>query len=252
MDTEFPRIIEASRSIIPALDVESKKDFGTMLRATVNVEGIYAYKFGITQGLQGLESMIAQAKDMAPQKDVICIYDHQKGGNDIPDMGRPYARTLASCGVDAGILFPFTGPITQEAWTLALQDVGIIPIVGGIMTHKKFLKSEGGYIDDGAPELIYRLAAKMGVRHFVVPGNKLDWVQKIKGWLDEELGEGNYVLYAPGFITQGGDLSECGKIAGKEFHGIVGSGIYGKDKLNSQKAMRAAAMACASKLSLAA
>jgi hypothetical protein len=113
------------------------------------------------------------------------------------------------------------------------------------MTHPKVLVSEGGYIADEAPERIFRLAAKLGVRHFVVPGNKLRWVQKLRAILVEELGEGNFTLYAPGFITQGGDLSECGLVAGKEFHGIVGSGIYNKETV---EAMRAAALQCTSQL----
>ena len=101
-------------------------------------------------------------------------------------------------------------------------------LIGGIMTHAKFLVSEGGYIADDAPERIFRLACKLGVRHFVVPGNRINWVRYLKTVLYDELGEGNFVLYAPGFITQKGDISECGQVAGKEWHAIVGSAIYGK------------------------
>ena len=43
---------------------------------------------------------------------------------------------------------------------------------------------------------------------------------------DQELGPGNYALWAPGFVTQGGDLSATGQVAGPNFHAIVGSGIY--------------------------
>jgi len=242
----FQRIVGAKKSIFVAADVESKKDWGTLRRATSDIGGISGFKFGFTLGLRGLEKMAESAKDSRQSGEVVCIYDHQKAGNDIPDMGAPYARTLASCGIDAGIIFPFAGPATQENWTLALQDAGLQVIVGGVMTHEKFLVSEGGYISDDAPERIYRKAAKMGVRHFVVPGNKLNWVKKIRVWLNEELGAGNYVLMAPGFITQGGDISECGQVAGDEWHAIVGSGIYGRP-INTQRRMREAALALSSK-----
>jgi len=245
-------LIGTDQSVIVAADVDSGNGFYDLCKATRDVAGIQAFKFGISLGLQGLRSMINVAKIHWGKRRLVTIYDHQKAGNDIPDMGKTFARTLADCDVDAAIIFPFTGPATQVAWTEALDAAGLTVIVGGIMTHQKFLQSEGGYIADDAPERIYRLAAKMGVRHFVVPGNKLDWVKKIKAILDDELGEGNYTLYAPGFITQGGDLSECGKVAGKKFHGIVGSGIYGKDRINTEAEMRAAALACTSKLGITA
>jgi len=165
------------------------------------------------------------------------IYDHQKAGNDIPDMGKGFAEDLKDAGVTAVILFPFTGPTTQEVWTKACLGVGLQVLTGGMMTHPKFLVSEGGYIADKSVERIFRLACQLGVQHFVVPGNKLDWVKRIRGWLIKELGEGNFVLYAPGFITQKGDISECGRIAGKEWHAIVGSAIY------EAKDMREAAIA---------
>ena len=244
-DTE---LIPLDRSVIVAADVSSGNSFSDLCKATREVRGISAFKFGISLGLQGLRSMINVAKLHWDKRQFVTIYDHQKAGNDIPDMGKTFARTLADCGVDAAIIFPFTGPATQVAWTDALDAAGLTVIVGGIMTHQKFLQSEDGYIANDAPERIYRLAAKMGVRHFVVPGNKLDWVKKIRSLLEDELGAGNFVLYAPGFITQGGDLSECGVAAGRKFHGIVGSGIYGKDRINTEAEMRAAALACTSRL----
>lgn len=117
----------------------------------------------------------------------------------------------------------------------ACHDAELPMIVGGIMTHPKFLVSEGGYIADEAVEKIYRLACHWGVTNFVVPGTKLHWVKKVREILVEELGDGNFVLWAPGFITQGGDISECGQVAGAFWHGIVGGGIYNKPTAEEQR-----------------
>lgn len=139
---------------------------------------------------------------------------------------------LAEADVQAAILFPFAGPATQKAWTEACQsigahqDEGINVLIGGHMTHDKFLASEGGYIADDAPERIYRLAAEMGIRDFVVPGNKVEFVTKYRELLESILGEGQFCLYAPGFVSQGGDISETGRAAGRKWHAIVGSAIY--------------------------
>lgn len=94
------------------------------------------------------------------------------------------------------------------------------------MTQKKFLSSEGGYVDDNAPEKIYQLGAKMGVQDFIVPGNKIELVARYKGLLDRILGPGNFTLYAPGFIKQGGVISETAKAAGDNWHAIIGRAIY--------------------------
>lgn len=238
------QIIGSKKSVIVAADVEEFGDLVRLALAVKGVNGIGGIKVGFSLGIDGLAGMVKEVKAILGH-DFPVIYDHQKAGNDIPDMGAVFARKLKNAGVKAAILFPFTGPATQEAWTKSCFDEGLEVLTGGMMTHKKFLVSEGGYIADEAVEKIYRLACKLGVKHFVVPGNKIEWVKKIRPWLVEELGEGNFVLYAPGFITQGGDISECGQAAGSYWHAIVGSAIYGK---NNSEEMKQVAITVTSKI----
>lgn len=233
------KIIPVKKSVIVAADVPNLSALSILAIATEGVPGISAFKLGFTTGLQGLEAAVKVVKDtFGPGFPV--IYDHQKAGNDIPETGQQFAEVVKKANVDAAILFPFTGPATQEAWTKACFNAGLEVITGGVMTHQKFVVSEGGYIADEAVERIYRNACEWGCRHFVVPGTKIDWVKRVHGWLVQELGEGGFVLYAPGFITQGGDISECGQAAGDEWHAIVGSAIYKKPTLAE---MRQAALA---------
>src|SRR3989344_2735929 len=128
-----------------------------------------------------------------------------------------FAQKIKNAGCDAVILFPFAGPETQARWTEACQEAQLDVLIGGVMTHDKFLVSEGGYVSDDASEKIFRLACRQGVYRFVVPGTKVDWVKRLRAMLDAELGASCFDLYAPGFITQGGDISECGKAAGERF-----------------------------------
>lgn len=228
------RIIGSKRSVVVAADVPNLDNLDFLARNMKGITGIGGFKLGITLGLQGLSTATSLIRDYLGA-DFPVIYDHQKAGNDIPDMGKPFAKTLKAAGVSAAILFPFAGPETQEGWLRACHDEGLEVIVGGVMTHPKFLVSEGGYIADEAVERIYRLACQWDVSNFVVPGTKLDWVKRVRGWLIEERGESEFVLWAPGFITQGGDISECGQAAGDEWHAIVGSGIYKKNTPDEQK-----------------
>ena len=227
------RILSCKRSVIVAADVPDHPALGNLANAVRDVPGISSFKIGSLLSLEGLAGAVRIVRGYRSEFTTI-IYDHQKWGNDIPEMGKPFAERLVRADVDAVIIFPFAGPATQEAYTKACFDVGLHVLTGGIMTHPKFLVSDGGYIADEAVERIYRLACELGVQHFVVPGNKVDWVRRIRALLIEELGDGNFALYAPGFITKKGDISECGQAAGEEWHAIVGSAIYGKPTREAQ------------------
>lgn len=237
-------LVSQERSIEVAADVRGRSAYKQLITNTNAVDGISGYKVGLRLGLDlGLSNVVSIARDYTDKN---IIYDHQKAGNDIPDMGTEFADVCRLAGVNAVILFPFGGKATEEAWIKAAQDAGLYVLVGGHMTQPKFLASEEGYIADDAPDRIYTLAADLGVRDFVVPGNKLEFVVHYRQLLEEILGINNFDLHAPGFITQGGEISEFAKQAGNRWHAIVGSAIY---KAENQ---RTAAELATSKLKVAA
>lgn len=241
------RIIKSQKSVIVACDVDVK-NLSDLIDATIEVPGISGYKLGFNLGLKGLYNIASLIRSKGEKEgwlEQVVIYDHQKAGNDIPKMGKNFAQTLKDARVDAVILFPFAGPATQQKWTEECLNVGLKVIVGGIMTHQQFLVSEGGYIADNAPAMIFELAAKQGIRHYVVPGTKINWVIKLRSILDNLIGPDEYALYAPGFISQGGDITECGRAAGENWHAIVGSAIYSKPTVEE---MREAAMTVVSQI----
>lgn len=230
--------IKGNKTVIVAADTEDPEKFIDLLKATEGIKGISAFKIGMVLGLEGIDWSVDYIKEKFGE-DFPVIYDHQKGGNDIPNMGGPLARKLKKYGVDAVILFPFAGPTTQKEWTKACQGEGLTVFTGGIMTHQNFLVGEGGYISDNAPERIIKLALELGVTDLIAPGNKVPWVEKIRMWGEEAVGSGNFTISAPGFIKQGGVISDCGKVAGNNWHAIVGTAIYGKLAVEE---MRKAAM----------
>lgn len=216
------KIISRDRSVIPACDVDTLEKFEELVKQTADVEGIGAYKIGFELGLTfGLPKVVETARKYT---DKPIIYDHQKAGTDIPDTGKNFARTMKNAGINSVIFFPQAGPETERAWIYHALDNGLNVIVGGRMTHPAYSKSEGGFItDEGASEM-YRIAAKAGVNNFVVPGNKPGVIRNIQEIIEAE-GVAP-IFYAPGFVEQGGKLSETAKVAGYRFHGIVGRGIY--------------------------
>jgi orotidine-5'-phosphate decarboxylase len=178
------------------------------------------FQVGYGIGLPRAVSMVREADSELP-----IIFDHQKAGNDIPDTGKNFAKVMEYAGVDAAILFPFTGDDVEERWIQELQEREIGVIVGAEMTHKGITSR----IREGAFTEIFMQAFEHGVHDFVVPGNKPERVAHWRTLLDKEIGPGNYDLYAPGFVAQGGEISEAGAVAGPRFHAIVGRGIHGAE-----------------------
>jgi orotidine-5'-phosphate decarboxylase len=215
------RIIPLDRSVIVACDVETTEQFETIAEAIAPVTKIGAMKLGFELGLgYGLPQIVETARRHTSLR---LIYDHQKAGTDIPDTGKNFARVCKNAGIDAIILFPQAGPETQRAWTDACLEASLGVIVGGRMSHAAYTVSEGGYIADEGAIQIYKNAARAGIKDFVVPGNKPEVIRCIRELVEAE--GISPVFYSPGFITQGGKLSEAAAVAGERFHAIIGRGI---------------------------
>ncbi len=221
-------IIERERSIIPACDVYADQ-LEELVKATADVPGIGGYKLGmissITMGLPRAVEVVRRYSDKP------IIYDHQKAGTDIPDTGHPFARACREAGVDAVILFPQAGPVTEKAWIRAAADEGLGVIVGGLMTHQCYTCGEGGYLADDSVLSMYLNAVKEGVTEFVVPGTKIEAIHKVREML-EHVGVAP-TFYSPGLVKQGGDIKTVAAAAGERWHAIVGRALYGADDMHA-------------------
>ena len=226
------RIIEADRSIIPACDVADLKKFQQLVKETADVKGIGAYKIGFQLALRyGLPKLVKTARKFTTTP---LIYDHQKAATDIPDVAEKFAAVCKNAGVDAVIFFPLSGPETEKAFIQAAQKAGLGVIVGGEMTHPGFLQSENGFILSEAPKRMYEIAAQLGVKDFVVPGNKPEKISFYKQFLESK--GVKPALYSPGLVAQGGEISESAKAAGSNWHAIIGRALY--EAVDMKKAAR--------------
>lgn len=214
-------MFEKSHGVIIACDVKSVDELKNLVISTAGIEGIVGYKLGFMLGLQyGLPEIVSLVKD---ESDLPVIYDYQKAGTDIPEMAENFSWVMKTAKVDSAIIFPQAGPATHEAFVNALKKAGVIPMVGGEMTHPRFLEKDGGYIRNDAPDDIYKLALQLGVEYFIVPGNKPDSVKKYA----ELLAEANPKFCMPGIGRQGGGI-EAAFSACSDFdaYAIIGAAIY--------------------------
>lgn len=217
------QIIKRERSIIPACDVDLEI-YEDIVKETAGIDAVGGYKIGFQLALAyGLPAIVDLTREYS---DKPLIYDHQKAGTDIPDTGKNFARIVKGAGIDAVILFPQSGPETLKSWVEAAREQKLDVIVGGLMTHPKYTESEGGYLSDKGVMQIYTDAVKLGISDFVVPGNKPDSIRNITNRI-LDLGIKNPVFYSPGFVKQGGVISDAAiAVAGCNWHAIVGRGLY--------------------------
>lgn len=229
MDKKMEKLFQETHGVIPACDVATIEEFKTLIERTCSIEGIVGYKVGCTLALRyGLSKL---TEIVGEQTDLPLIYDHQKAGTDIPRMGDKFAEVCTKTGVKAVIIFPMAGPAAEKAFIEALFQRDLVPWVGGEMTHEKYLRGEGGFIDDDAPKEMYKIGAECGVEYFVVPGNKPDIIGEYDTLISGIVKEPKFCM--PGIGLQGGEIRKAFEaVKDKEAYAIIGSAIYkrkGKD-----------------------
>jgi orotidine-5'-phosphate decarboxylase len=213
----------ADRGIVLAADVTSLEELRGLVALAASHEQVVGVKVGATLALRhGLPAVIAEIRGAGS---LWAIYDHQKAGSDIPDLGMPFCRACAEAGADAVIIFPHAGPRTLKAFVSAAQALQLRPIVGLAMTHPAYFVSEGGYMADESAKEACSLAVEMGVREFVVPGTKPALLEALIAGPLALVDRPS--LFMPGFGRQGGTIRAIGAMTRRmNFFPIVGSAVY--------------------------
>lgn len=217
-------LFKLKHGVIVACDVRTLEKLKEVVELTCDIEGIVGYKIGFLLALRyGLPKVV---EVIQRHTDLSIIYDHQKAGTDIPQMGSIFANLCKKSGVNGVIVFPQSGPETEKAFVESLISEGLVPLVGGEMTHPKYLEKDGGFIRNDAVEEMYKYGAKLGVKYFIVPGNKPERIKHYLLLLKREITDPR--LCMPGIGRQGGEIKSAftaakGAIA---TYAIVGSSIY--------------------------
>jgi orotidine-5'-phosphate decarboxylase len=94
------------------------------------------------------------------------------------------------------------------------------------MTHTAYLASQGGFINDEAPSRICSQALDMGVKHFVLPGNRPEYLRRYSQEISSKTSADISALM-PGIGAQGGQIKlafESTNLA--RCYAIIGSAVY--------------------------
>lgn len=214
--------ISRDKSIVIACDVQDIASLERLVASTHQVAAVGGYKLGFSLGLRyGLPSLVSLIREYTKKP---VMYDHQKGGTDVPHTASLFAGVMSSSGIDYAILFPFSSPSTEEAWIRALQREGVTPIVGAMMTTPDFMAESGGFFTRGVVSRIFQIASDLGVDQFVLPANKPEQTLELRQEIEARVSDP--VFFLPGVGAQGGELSALRSVMGRRWHGIVGRTIY--------------------------
>lgn len=195
--------------LIPALDMESLDALARVVEATSRVDGVVGYKLGLTAVLRlGLFEAVRRIRKLT---DLAIVYDHQKAGPDMPDMGPKFVALCREAKVDGLILFPVAGPRAIQTFVGGAVEAGLFPVVGGEIPVPDYTVGGGGFVADDALDRIVRLSAAVGARHFVLPANDPQTVARRARWILEHVERPVVVL--TGFGPLGGDVASAFKAA---------------------------------------
>lgn len=213
-----------THGIVPALDLDSFDDACRAAEETTSIEGVVAYKLGLTMTLQ--KGLAAAVKALRGVTDLPILYDHQKAGPDVPDMAGKFAASTREAGVDGLILFPLAGPRAVDGFVGSALKEGLLPVVGGDLPLDDYNQAGGGYVVDNALDLIFERAIAVGADHFIVPGNTAEKVRHHAERLSEK--QKKPKLFIPGIGALGGSIPDTFAAAkGCHAYAVVGRAIYG-------------------------
>lgn len=218
-------IFKPRYGIIVACDVYELETLKKLSRELADLDFLVGFKLGMDLVLKsGLYKTVEVIREYT---DKPLLYDHQKYGTDIPEVcGGEILKIIKEAGVDGLIIFPHAGIKTLKATVDGCHSHGLTPIVGGVMTHQGFLVKEGGYIEDNAPERTIRDAAKLGVEHFVLPGNRVELMRRLKKIIVSYIDEPRILFPGVG-SGQGGNIKEAFQSTlPAPSYAIVGRSIY--------------------------
>lgn len=238
------QIIPVDNSVVIACEVPLKK-LPEIIKPTEDIKKVGGYKIPFTSGKEGWDKWINTAREYTNKP---LILDCQKLVPDpLKKVNMRNMESIKDSGFDAVIIFPLTGPISQYELIKSAQEIELRVIVGGEMTHHRFLIEDSsnpdekdytqifgelgmaidptGYVRKATPEFIYEIAARMGITDFVVPGNKPEKLKEYKK-LIESCGIENPAIYSPSFMKHSENIKESMKAVGKGFHPIIGRAIY--------------------------
>jgi len=212
----------SKKGLYVSLDVP-EGNIRPLIANTSNIQGVSGYYLGAATALEMSLPLLVDNINVAhsARKAPILIYDHQAAGVDVARNAKRLMHSIQTAGVHKVVVYPSSNPEIATAWIKEGQDHQLDVIVG------KELTQEAPPTDSTYDEA-FRLAASLGIREFMLPGNKPDRIAHYRTVIEEVLNEKSYTIYSSGFGDQGGTVEGFAQVAGQRngWQLVVGSDIF--------------------------
>jgi hypothetical protein len=181
-------IFNLKNGVLIDINDPEKSNIENIVTITKDLDYIAGYRLGtrpvVKNGLKDTANLI---KKHTPKP---LIYDHQKFGNEIPEIcSGDILDDIKDSGIDGIVILPLAGKRVLESTVNKCKKINLLPIVCGDLSHQGYFSSEGGYIENDIQQRIYIDAANLGISHMIMSCNQVDRIKIYCHQLDAIVGQ---------------------------------------------------------------
>ena len=181
-------IFNLKNGLLVDINDPEKSTIEDIIDVTKELDYVAGYKLGarpiIKNGLRDIAGLIKK------QTSKPLLYDHQKFGNEIPEIcSIDILDDIKDSGIDGIVILPLAGKKVLESIVKKCNKINLLPVVCGDLSYSGYFSSEGGYVENNTQQKIYIHAANLGVSHLIMSCNRIDRIKIYCNQLNAIIGQ---------------------------------------------------------------
>lgn len=181
-------IFNLKNGILVDINDPEKSTVEDIIAVTKEIDYVAGYRLGarpvIKNGLRDVASLIKK------QTSKPLLYDHQKFGNEVPEIcSIDILDDIKDSGIDGIVILPLAGRKVLESIVKKCNKLNLLPVVCGDLSYQGYFISEGGYIENDIQQKIYIDAANLGVSHLIMSCNRIERIKIYCNQLNAIIGQ---------------------------------------------------------------
>lgn len=203
------------------IDINSPEKYKIIdiLSITKNLDFVVGYRLDSGPVLKhGLGEIAGLIKEKTTKP---IIYDHQKFGNDTPEIcSRGILEQIKDSGVDGIVIFPLSGKESLELIVNKCSQMNLLPIVCGDVSHSGYFSSKGRYTEYDTQQRIYLDAVSLGVSHLIMSSNSVERIKLYCHKLEAIVGQLKIFFTAISSVENKDLLDVCSQLKQNKVYAI--------------------------------
>jgi hypothetical protein len=181
-------IFNLKNGVLIDINNPEKSTVAEIITATKEIDYVVGYRLGVRPMIRnGVMDIVDLIKNQTSKP---LIYDHQKFGNDLPEIcSGDILDDIRDSGIDGIVILPLAGRKVLESIINKCNKINLLPVVCGDLSYTGYFRSEDGYIENDIQQKIYLDAASLGVSHMLMSCNRIDRIKIYCHQLDAIVGQ---------------------------------------------------------------